>query len=568
MGDIFIFFLIRLQVMAPLLLAYLVGMVLALAFWRRCPRPSRLTLLGLGLRLVTALVGTFLALYLLQAGKDLSTTQLIENVIAAAAFGLLLAAVFIGRKPALQADESRPVQDGKSDPSSDGPRLVAPRRRTALALLLVAAVAAIALGLYWKETAPDRPARVQARGTWGEWFVETLALMSPGFVVDLVGVILALVRWRRHPRVSLLTLLAIGLFVSVAVGGSFLFAWLPDHLKQRGWKFEEIMVLYPVMALIRNALFAVGYALLLVAIFAGRSSKDRLQKPSTGAGDPASPIPMEQEFRAVVGSNSDYYLEDWQPALSGQSRASGFNVAAFFLFGLWLGYRKMYKAVFILFGIILAATVMEYVLFLGILKMQPLFFVMSALVWLVGALVVAIVAAVCSNGWYLSHVQRVIAEVRSQGLEEDAHLKALAARGGTSLGASLGLFSLFVVTIFAVSFVLTAVFGDRRLQVTADEEIYYSRDITEAEARTLARVLQRQAFFNGAGKKSVRLRKDGQDYALSVVLLFGFDDPQVHQHFRALARQVSRAFGGKAIRVELCNMWMIPKKKLPAEREP
>src|SRR5262249_12834720 len=156
-------------------------------------------------------------------------------------------------------------------------------------------------------------------------FLESLVSMSPVLVVDLVGVILALVRWRRHPRVSLLTLLAIGLFVSVGVGGSFVFAWLPDHLKQRGWTFEEIIVLYPVMNLIGSALGAVAYGLLLGAIFAGRSSKNRFQKPSTGAGDPASPIPMEQELRAVVGSNSDYYLEAWQPALSGQGRASGFN---------------------------------------------------------------------------------------------------------------------------------------------------------------------------------------------------------------------------------------------------
>jgi MFS family permease len=405
-------------------------------------------------------------------------------------------------------------------------------------------------------------------GTWVGRFVDNLVLMSPGLVVDLVGVILALVWWRRHPRVSLLTLLAFGLLASLAVGGSFLFAWLPDHLEQRGWKFAEIGALYMVIALIRSTLSAVALALLLSAIFAGRSNKDRLQTPSTEAGNPASPIPTEQELRAVVGSNSDYYLKAWQPALAGQGHASGFNVAAFFLAAPWLGYRKMYKAVFILFGIILAVTVLENVLFLGILKTQVLFFVVSALVGLVGALVVAIVTAVCSNGWYLSHVQRVIAEVRSQGLEEDAHLQALAAHGGTSLGASLGLFSLFMGTIFAVSFAPTAVFGDRRLQANTLEDVYYSRDITADEAYTLTQVLQRQGFFNGTGKKSVRLRKDGQDYVLSIVLLFGFDDPQVHQQFRALARQVSRAFVGKAIRVELCDRWMIPTKTLPAEREP
>jgi hypothetical protein len=111
-------------------------------------------------------------------------------------------------------------------------------------------------------------------------------------------------------------------------------------------------------------------------------------------------------------------------------------------------------------------------------------------------------------------------------------------------------------------------FGDKRLQVTAVEEIYYSRDIPEAEARTLARVLQQQGFFDGVGEKSVRLHKDSQGYVLIVILRFGFNDPQVHQEFRALAGEVSRGFGGKPVRVELCDEWETPKKKLPAERKP
>jgi hypothetical protein len=163
----------------------------------------------------------------------------------------------------------------------------------------------------------------------------------------------------------------------------------------------------------------------------------------------------EQEVRAFVGSSSDYYLRAWQPALAGQGRASGFNIAAFFLAGLWLGYRKMYKATFIVFGVILAETVLEELLFVGVLKMRESPAGMSALV----GLVVAVVTGICGNGWYLSHARRAIAEVRSRGLPEDAHLKAIAEHGGTSLGASLGLFVLFMVAVFGIRFVLAALFG-------------------------------------------------------------------------------------------------------------
>jgi hypothetical protein len=109
---------------------------------------------------------------------------------------------------------------------------------------------------------------------------------------------------------------------------------------------------------------------------------------------------------------------------------------------------------FILFGILLAVTVLEELLFVGILKMQGSPSGMNLLV----GLIVGIVTAMCGNGWYLSHAQRVIAEVRPEGLEEDAHLKTLARRGGTSLGAAVGLILLLMVLQFAVVFTLAVVF--------------------------------------------------------------------------------------------------------------
>jgi hypothetical protein len=121
--------------------------------------------------------------------------------------------------------------------------------------------------------------------SWFWRFLKSLVEMSPWFLVELVGVILALVWWRRHPRVSFLTLLAIGLSVSVAVGGSFLFAWLPDHLRQSGWRSEKTITLFPLLGLIRNTLGAIAFLLILSAIFADRSSKNRLQRQTTTTWD-------------------------------------------------------------------------------------------------------------------------------------------------------------------------------------------------------------------------------------------------------------------------------------------
>jgi len=107
----FLFFLSQLVGQAPMLLAYVVGTILALVFWRRCPLPAKLTLLGLMLLLITSLVQSFLVSYFVQArvnfdwshqtvGLLMSVTGLVGSLIRAAAFSLILIAVFIGRKTA------------------------------------------------------------------------------------------------------------------------------------------------------------------------------------------------------------------------------------------------------------------------------------------------------------------------------------------------------------------------------------------------------------------------------------------------------------------------------------
>jgi hypothetical protein len=161
--------------------------------------------------------------------------------------------------------------------------------------------------------------------------------------------------------------------------------------------------------------------------------------------------PTEQEVRAFVGSNADYYVRAWRPALTGEGGASGFNVGGFLLAVPWLAYRKMYTAALILIGISIAESVLEKVLFVGapgeMRESSPGFVVLVALV-------VGIVVGIGGNRWYLARARRVIEEVRSQVLPEEAHLRALSSRGGTSLGASLGLVGLAIVAALVLGTIL------------------------------------------------------------------------------------------------------------------
>ena len=91
----------------PMLLVYLLGMFLALAFWRRCPVPCALTLGAAALMFVVSVGQTVLYSYLLQGGSTIAQSGrtsmmgvigLCTTILHALGFCLLLAAVFHGRR--------------------------------------------------------------------------------------------------------------------------------------------------------------------------------------------------------------------------------------------------------------------------------------------------------------------------------------------------------------------------------------------------------------------------------------------------------------------------------------
>lgn len=166
----------------------------------------------------------------------------------------------------------------------------------------------------------------------------------------------------------------------------------------------------------------------------------------------------EREYRAVIGRNADAVLLGWAPLRSGEQRRAKFNVAAFFFYNFWFGYRKMYQLTFILYGAIIAETLVEELLFVGVLNLEqspPLF----------GLIIVLIIGVVCGregNKWYLTHVQRIIDSVRLMGLEEDDHFAMLTRKGGASIATGLGLSVLLVLGLLVI-FLISAVIVESRV---------------------------------------------------------------------------------------------------------
>ncbi|HUJ44313.1 MAG TPA: hypothetical protein VLW52_11975 [Opitutaceae bacterium] len=108
MNNIIIPSLSQLLGQSPVLLVYLIGLILALVFWRRCPTPSLLVLVATVLLLLISVIQPFVTQFLIHArfergwtnqtlGWMISAVALTSSCFRAAAMGLLIAAVFFQR---------------------------------------------------------------------------------------------------------------------------------------------------------------------------------------------------------------------------------------------------------------------------------------------------------------------------------------------------------------------------------------------------------------------------------------------------------------------------------------
>lgn len=159
-------------------------------------------------------------------------------------------------------------------------------------------------------------------------------------------------------------------------------------------------------------------------------------------------VNTDQEQRQLayfVGGEYQRYLTKWAPMLHGQAKRAGWNWAGFFLGGLWMGYRKMY-----------GATIAYYAALIVLLALDEVVGG-SALTSVVG-LGVGVAIGLYGNAWYLKHAQTKIAEVRSQGGDDETQLRELTRLGGTSMAATLGLALLYLLGVGLV-FGAYATFG-------------------------------------------------------------------------------------------------------------
>lgn len=101
-------------------------------------------------------------------------------------------------------------------------------------------------------------------------FLSQLAIQAPLIVVWLVGMVLALMWWRRAPKVAAVTCAACAIFAVDALIGSFISVALPSMLIQRGQSPSQLGYAFAAIGIVRSLLHTVLWCGILFAIFSGR----------------------------------------------------------------------------------------------------------------------------------------------------------------------------------------------------------------------------------------------------------------------------------------------------------
>lgn len=98
-----------------------------------------------------------------------------------------------------------------------------------------------------------------------------LATHLPALIAEFVLITLAVLRWSRHPRVSMLATTGAALLMLDCLLAA-LFVLVPLKMHEQGLSTTDMGKVLGVMGLARSVLFATGVGLIAGAIFAERGA--------------------------------------------------------------------------------------------------------------------------------------------------------------------------------------------------------------------------------------------------------------------------------------------------------
>jgi hypothetical protein len=100
-------------------------------------------------------------------------------------------------------------------------------------------------------------------------------------LVWLAGIVIALITWKKHPRVSLLAVVALAILLILNLVGSALNMLLPLYLQQSGVGFSQIGIINIARGIVQALVVALAWSLILAAMFGWRKA----EAPRTPTGE-------------------------------------------------------------------------------------------------------------------------------------------------------------------------------------------------------------------------------------------------------------------------------------------
>jgi len=103
------------------------------------------------------------------------------------------------------------------------------------------------------------------------YFLMMLLQRSPLLLVALGGIVFAIIRWRRHPSVSLLVVIGLLFYMIKIAVFAALYYWLPTLRVSMKLSYAAIGNLYDVSSVLSDIGFSIVLVILVVAAFFRRS---------------------------------------------------------------------------------------------------------------------------------------------------------------------------------------------------------------------------------------------------------------------------------------------------------
>jgi hypothetical protein len=123
--------------------------------------------------------------------------------------------------------------------------------------------------------------------------------------------------------------------------------------------------------------------------------------------------------------------------------------------------------------------------------------------------------------------------------------------------------ALLACLFFGSVFIADAIANSKKINYSPVEEIRYSGQANQADARKLGDLLKQAGVFSGQQSKGVLLAKDGG--GTTVTFFVGkdaWDDPSVVTFFRKLGDDLATNLG-KPLTIRLCDQEATVKKEIP-----